>query len=92
MKEVNQPQGHSTSGSHERYKDEDRLKWEVDFDCINKFKEWILSFKAKGKIIATEEELTEIEESAKKIVREEKSAAWKAFTEGIKTDLSAAIA
>jgi len=92
VKEVNQPQGHSTSGSHERYKDEDRLKWEVDFDCINKFKEWILSFKAKGKIIATEEELTEIEESAKKIVREEKSAAWKAFTEGIKTDLSAAIA
>ncbi|MDG1657403.1 MAG: thiamine pyrophosphate-dependent enzyme, partial [Crocinitomicaceae bacterium] len=92
VKEVNQPQGHSTSGSHERYKDEDRLKWEVDFDCINKFKEWILSFKAKGKIIATEEELTEIEESAKKIVREEKSAAWKAFTEGIKTDLSAVIA
>ena len=92
VKEVNQPQGHSTSGSHERYKDEDRLKWEVDFDCINKFKEWILSFKAKGKIIATEEELTEIEESAKKIVREEKSAAWKAFTEGIKTDLSTAIA
>ncbi len=91
VKEVNQPQGHSTSGSHERYKDEERLKWEVEFDCITKFKEWILSFKAKGKVIATEEELSEIEESAKKIVREEKTAAWKAYSDDIKTDLSAAI-
>lgn len=49
VKEVNQPQGHSTSGSHERYKNEDRLKWESEFDCINKFKEWILAFNAMVK-------------------------------------------
>ncbi|MFT5861282.1 MAG: 2-oxoisovalerate dehydrogenase E1 component [Flavobacteriaceae bacterium] len=92
VKEVNQPQGHSTSGSHERYKDEERLKWEVEFDCISKFKEWILSFDAKGMKLATEAELSEIEDSAKKIVREEKSAAWKAYSDDIKTDLSVAIA
>src|SRR5690606_3033872 len=57
VKEVNQPQGHSTSGSHERYKSPERLQWENDFDCINKFKEWILSFDADGLKLATEEEL-----------------------------------
>lgn len=92
VKEVNQPQGHSTSGSHERYKDEERLKWEVEFDCITKFREWILSFDAKGLKLSSEAELKEIEDSAKKIVREEKSAAWKAYTDDIKTDLSAATA
>ena len=55
VKEVNQPQGHSTSGSHERYKDAARLQWESDFDCINKFKEWILNFDADGQKLATEE-------------------------------------
>ena len=42
--EVTQPQGHSTSGSHERYKSEDRLRWEADFDGLEKFKEWILNY------------------------------------------------
>lgn len=88
VKEVNQPQGHSTSGSHERYKSEERLQWETDFDCINKFKEWILSFNADGMSIASEEELTAIQEEAKKHVRDQKSAAWKAFTDDLKTDLN----
>ena len=91
VKEVNQPQGHSTSGSHERYKSEDRLKWESDFDCINKFKEWILNFNAGGQTIATEEELETIHKEAKNSVRDQKNAAWKAFTEDIKSDLAEAL-
>lgn len=86
VKEVNQPQGHSTSGSHERYKSEERLQWETDFDCINKFKEWILNFDADGFKIASEEELNTIQEDAKKSVRDQKNAAWKAFTDTLKVD------
>ncbi len=88
VKEVNQPQGHSTSGSHERYKDEARLKWETDFDCINKFKEWIIDFNADGLSIATEEELDSIQKEAKKEVANDKRAAWKSFTDDIKQDLA----
>lgn len=91
VKEVNQPQGHSTSGSHERYKSEERLKWEVEFDCINKFKEWILNFDADGLTIASEEELEAIQKETKKEVRDAKSAAWKAFTELLKKDASEAL-
>jgi 2-oxoisovalerate dehydrogenase E1 component len=87
VKEVNQPQGHSTSGSHERYKSEERLKWETEFDCINKFKEWILSFNADGNAIATPEDIENIEKDAKKEVRDFKSIAWKDFTDGLKNDL-----
>jgi pyruvate/2-oxoglutarate/acetoin dehydrogenase E1 component/TPP-dependent pyruvate/acetoin dehydrogenase alpha subunit len=92
VKEVNQPQGHSTSGSHERYKSAERLQWEVDFDCINKFKEWILNFDADGLKIATEEELDAIQKAAKKEVRDDKNKAWKAFTDDLKGDLASAIA
>ena len=67
VKEVNQPQGHSTSGSHERYKDEERMKWEKEFDCIHKFKEWILSFNVNDLNIANEEELSAIEKQAKRL-------------------------
>jgi 2-oxoisovalerate dehydrogenase E1 component len=87
VKEVNQPQGHSTSGSHERYKSEERLKWEIEFDCINKFKEWILSFDADGQTIATSEELETIHKEAKDYVRESKTAAWKAFSEDVQKEL-----
>lgn len=90
VKEVNQPQGHSTSGSHERYKSEERMQWEKDFDCIEKFKSWILDFKVDGKPLATAEELEEIEKAAKKQVREEKSEAWKLFVNDIKSALSQA--
>ena len=92
VEEVNQPQGHSTSGSHERYKSPERMQWEKDFDCVSKFKEFILSFEGEsGEKIATEEELEAIEKAAKKTVREQKGAAWKAFTADIKNDLATSI-
>ncbi len=72
--ELTQPQGHSTSGSHERYKDDKRLQWERDNDCNKKFKEWILE---SG--IASEEELNEIEKVIKRTVREAKKEAWSEF-------------
>ncbi len=87
VKEVNQPQGHSTSGSHERYKSTERLEWESTFDCIQKFKEWVLSFSAEGNNLATEEELETIQSEAKNHVKDEKNKAWKLFTEDIKNDL-----
>ena len=74
VKELTQPQGHSTSGSHERYKSPERLQWEKDFDCITKMREWIL---AEG--YATEDELLAIEEAAKKRVRDGKKKAWEAY-------------
>jgi len=86
VKEVNQPQGHSTSGSHERYKSAERLEWETTFDCIQKFKEWILSFEAKGMTLATEEELNTIQANAKEFVRNSKNMAWSRFTESMKQD------
>jgi 2-oxoisovalerate dehydrogenase E1 component len=88
VKEVNQPQGHSTSGSHERYKSGERLTWETEFDCIAKFREWILSFSAEGNSIATEEELNDIAAEAKKSVNEDKRAAWKDVTDSITADLN----
>lgn len=86
VKEVNQPQGHSTSGSHERYKSEERLAWESEFDCIAKFKEWILSFAQKGLVLGTEEELDAISSAAKESVRNAKNSAWAAFTNDILQD------
>jgi len=91
VKEVNQPQGHSTSGSHERYKSVERLQWETDFDCINKFKEWILNFNSDGQTIATQEELDAIQKEAKTSVRDQKNTAWKAFVDDIKEDIANAV-
>ena len=87
VEEVTQPQGHSTSGSHERYKSKERLQWELDFDGLKKMKEWILDNK-----LATEEELGAIEEDAKKAVREAKAAAWTAYLNPIKNELQEAVA
>lgn len=81
VKELTQPQGHSTSGSHERYKSAERLQWEKDFDCITKMREWIL---AEG--YATEEDLQAIEESAKKRVRDGKRKAWEAYMRPMETE------
>jgi len=89
--EVNQPQGHSTSGSHERYKSEKRLEWETQFDGIRKFKEWILNFNVDGKIIATNQELTTITQEAQQYVRESKNKAWKEYIDSIKIDLDQAL-
>ena len=88
VQEVNQPQGHSTSGSHERYKSAERLQWETDFDCINKFQEWIVAFNADGQIIATIEELEEIRKAAKTEVRNAKTAAWKDLVDEIRVDFN----
>ena len=81
VEEVTQPQGHSTSGSHERYKSKERLAWETEYDCIAQFRKWILE-----KELATEEELAAIEKEAKKEVRDAKKAAWTAFIEPIKAE------
>ena len=90
VKEVNQPQGHSTSGSHERYKSAERLQWEKDFDCIEKFKAWILDFNINGQIIGTEDELNQIQSEAKDTVRDAKNKSWKKFTNDINSDLKEA--
>lgn len=87
VEEVTQPQGHSTSGSHERYKSKERLQWELDFDCVKKMREWILE-----NAITTAEELDKIEEDAKKLVRESKTAAWSAFCAPIKVELQEVLA
>ena len=91
VKEVNQPQGHSTSGSHEHYKTDERLQWEKDFDCIAKFKEWILNFNADGLTLATQNEIEQLEQEAKNEVREYKNAAWKAFCDDISNDIQSVI-
>ena len=87
VEEVTQPQGHSTSGSHERYKSPERLQWETDFDCITKLGDWIIE---KG--LATEEELKALQNEAKKEVREAKKAAWEAFLGSIKGERDEAVA
>ena len=76
--EITQPQGHSTSGSHERYKSKDRLAWEQEHDCIVKMREWILTAD-----IATEDEINLLESESDKIVKSQKKAAWDAFLEPI---------
>jgi pyruvate/2-oxoglutarate/acetoin dehydrogenase E1 component/TPP-dependent pyruvate/acetoin dehydrogenase alpha subunit len=92
VKEVNQPQGHSTSGSHERYKSAERLQWENDFDCIAKFKEWILNFNVDDLTLVTnEEELIAIQVDAKNKVRQAKNTAWTNYTQSIQADLKACL-
>jgi pyruvate/2-oxoglutarate/acetoin dehydrogenase E1 component/TPP-dependent pyruvate/acetoin dehydrogenase alpha subunit len=76
--ELTQPQGHSSSGSHERYKDADRLAWEKDYDCIRQMKLWMIAID-----IASSEELAEIDSNAKKEVLEGKKAAWREFIDPI---------
>ncbi len=79
IEEVTQPQGHSTSGSHERYKTVERLEWEREWDGIKKMKEWILE-----NSLCDEEELSQIEMDAKEHVKESKQQAWTAYTTPIK--------
>ncbi len=74
VQQLTQPQGHSTSGSHERYKSKERLEWEAKYDCNVKMREWMIASD-----IASEEILTEIEKDIKKKVRDGKKAAWEAF-------------
>ncbi len=84
--EMTQPQGHSTSGSHERYKTKERLAWEVEHDCIKKMREWILENK-----FIPEDELIILEKEAKMTAKAAKNAAWKSFTESMQKDFDAAL-
>jgi 2-oxoisovalerate dehydrogenase E1 component len=79
--EVTQPQGHSTSGSHERYKSKERLEWEAAYDGIRKMREWIIS-----EVLILPEEIDAIEKEAKQSAKQARDSAWKAFTNDIKKD------
>ena len=82
IEEITQPQGHSTSGSHERYKSKDRLSWESEFDCIKQFKKWILSSNnAMNEPICDEKTLDNIENDAKMEVKTQSKLAWNEFLE-----------
>ena len=82
IQEMTQPQGHSTSGSHERYKTKERLLWEDDFDCIKKMRSWMIS-----SALATEEECNQIEAEAKKYTQECRKKAWDDFMNPIREEI-----
>ncbi|MEO8712025.1 MAG: thiamine pyrophosphate-dependent enzyme, partial [Parafilimonas sp.] len=79
VEELTQPQGHSTSGSHERYKTPGRLEWEQEWDCLKKMHEWIIENN-----IATEEELNELQATAKQKILQSRNNAWRQYIEPIK--------
>lgn len=81
VQDVTQPQGHSTSGSHERYKTKERLQWEKNFDCIAQFRKWILDNKK-----ADENQLKQVEKRAEKRAREARDLAWKHYTGSYKAE------
>lgn len=81
VEELTQPQGHSTSGSHERYKSKARLIWESEFDCIRKMREWI-----EEEVLVLPEEIDVIEREAKESARKARDKAWKEFTADIQRD------
>ncbi len=85
VEEITQPQGHSTSGSHERYKSEERLQWEKEYDCLAQFRRWILQ-----NDWADAETLDRIEKEAQQTARQAKTDAWAEFTQGIKAEQQAA--
>ena len=79
IEEITQPQGHSTSGSHERYKTKERLEWEREWDGVKKMKEWLL-----GNALFTDEELQETEMEAKNFVKQARLTAWQAYMNPIR--------
>ncbi|MDX1520445.1 MAG: thiamine pyrophosphate-dependent enzyme [Anaerolineae bacterium] len=81
--ELTQPQGHSTSGSHERYKSEARLAWEADHDCLTRMRAWLINMG-----LATDEELTALETEATEIVYQARDAAWNALKADFQADVS----
>lgn len=85
VQEVTQPQGHSTSGSHERYKSKERLDWEKENDCLKRMREWMLDAGVAG-----ESEIAALEEEAMQAAKSARSNAWKAFTQDMKADYDAA--
>jgi pyruvate/2-oxoglutarate/acetoin dehydrogenase E1 component/TPP-dependent pyruvate/acetoin dehydrogenase alpha subunit len=84
--EVTQPQGHSTSGSHERYKTEARMNFEKNFDCVAKFKQWIVENK-----IADAAELEQVDAECREYVLAQKKDAWRKFTMSIKSEINKAV-
>lgn len=86
VKNLTQPQGHSTSGSHERYKNSDRMRFESDWDCLKKMREWILE---KG--VATSSELDRLEETSLKTVKAAKEKAWNNLQDPIAKERDALI-
>ncbi|GGB22138.1 alpha-ketoacid dehydrogenase subunit alpha/beta [Puia dinghuensis] len=86
VEEVTQPQGHSTSGSHERYKSPERLEWEREWDAIKKMKEWIID-----NALASEEELGEIETEAKESVRNSRNLAWDKYQAPIRVQVTRSV-
>ncbi|MEO6670551.1 MAG: thiamine pyrophosphate-dependent enzyme [Ferruginibacter sp.] len=86
VEEITQPQGHSTSGSHERYKETERLSWEKEWDCIKQMKEWILE-----NALAEEEELREIEEQAAAFVKDSKQQSWEKYLRPLKEMVQEAV-
>ena len=80
--EMTQPTGHSTSGSHERYKTKERLKWEKDYDCLLQFSNWIINNN-----IATKEELDIINKEVKEFVKKSKKEAWEEYQNPLKLEL-----
>ncbi len=87
VKELTQPLGHSTSGSHERYKSKDRLDWEKEFDCLSKMRDWIINFELEDqdgqilKFVESEEEIKALEKNVKKEVSLARRTAWNAFVQ-----------
>ena len=86
VQELTQPQGHSTSGSHERYKNADRLAWEAEYDCNVQMRKWLLDNN-----ISSDEELKALEKDIKKAVRNGKKAAWSSFINPILDDRQGAV-
>ncbi len=78
IEDLTQPQGHSTSGSHERYKDKDRLNWEKEHDCNKKMREWMIKSK-----VASSKQLDDLEAKAKDFVKEAKNKAWQAYSKPV---------
>jgi pyruvate/2-oxoglutarate/acetoin dehydrogenase E1 component/TPP-dependent pyruvate/acetoin dehydrogenase alpha subunit len=86
VEEITQPQGHSTSGSHERYKTPERLAWEKEWDCIKQMKEWIVE-----NTLATEEELNDIQDEAREYVKNGKQKAWEKYISPIQAQVAKTI-
>src|SRR5690554_981220 len=86
VKDMTQPQGHSTSGSHERYKSKERLAWEAENDCVLKLRNYILE-----KDIATERELEEMDRAALEEVKKARELAWNAYLNDIRSELNEAV-
>ncbi len=86
VEELTQPQGHSTSGSHERYKSQERLEWERQWDSKQKMREWIIA-----NALADDEEISGIEREAKENVRKGKTVAWETYLNPIKKQVSKTI-